>query len=199
MESPEENRLELDLHELHLAYKITVNDKTAHVKSTAYELFTTEAQECFTIRLSDDYPQTAPQIQLSAHILTFKDKLPLNSDDTVDTDKLCGGWNAETNLVELANKLNVKIEMERPGVEIKVRDFAYPENLPSHYGRHAENVKTWRKAKALYDFNPEDSNELPFNVDEIIHVVYERSDGWIVGMLNGFSGLVPASYVTFIE
>ena len=79
---------------------------------------------------------------------------------------------------------------------VHVRDFAYQPNTSSHFGRFALRAdRPMRKVKAIYDFQAQDENELYLNVDDIVDVIYERSDGWLVGVLNGISGLVPANHV----
>lgn len=56
-----------------------------------------------------------------------------------------------------------------------------------------------REVKALFDFEAQDENELNFNVGDVIEVIDERKDGWIIGILNGLSGLVPANYVECVN
>jgi len=51
------------------------------------------------------------------------------------------------------------------------------------------------KAKALYDYTPQQPDELQFYVDNIISVIREGADGWWFGELNGVQGLFPGNYV----
>jgi hypothetical protein len=65
-----------------------------------------------------------------------------------------------------------------------------------HWGRYPLRPdQALQQVKALYDFDAKDENELNFNVGDIIDVLDERSDGWLIGLLNGLSGLVPITYV----
>eukprot|EP01091_Cochliopodium_minus_P021067 TRINITY_DN947_c0_g1_i1.p1 TRINITY_DN947_c0_g1~~TRINITY_DN947_c0_g1_i1.p1 ORF type:complete len:377 (-),score=137.94 TRINITY_DN947_c0_g1_i1:65-1195(-) len=52
------------------------------------------------------------------------------------------------------------------------------------------------QAKALYPFQGQDSNELSFNVGDVITLVdaQEGADWW-TGELNGYQGLIPSNYV----
>lgn len=76
---------------------------------------------------------------------------------------------------------------------IKVRDFAYPPHDCRHWGRSM--LSSSDRVRALYAFDSQDENELSFVCGDIIDVVYKRKDQWIVGVLNGLSGLVPANHV----
>jgi hypothetical protein len=51
---------------------------------------------------------------------------------------------------------------------------------------------------ALYDFTPENDNELQFRENDVIKIIsYGIGDGWWEGELNGKSGYFPSNYVTF--
>ncbi|CAL2034917.1 unnamed protein product [Caenorhabditis brenneri] len=55
---------------------------------------------------------------------------------------------------------------------------------------------TFYTAKALYSFNAAHPSEISFEIGEIITNVHESDeDGWLVGTLNGKTGLIPARYV----
>lgn len=60
----------------------------------------------------------------------------------------------------------------------------------------APKPKGARKVRALYDFDGQDGEDLPFKADELIEVV-DSSDqyGWWVGRLNGRTGNFPSNYV----
>jgi len=51
------------------------------------------------------------------------------------------------------------------------------------------------KAKALYDYTPQQPDELQFYIDNVISVIREGADGWWFGELNGVQGLFPGNYV----
>jgi len=54
------------------------------------------------------------------------------------------------------------------------------------------------KAKAVYDFNAQEANELPFKIGDIITIVAQKGDWW-EGELNGKRGLLPSNYVELIK
>ncbi|EFO97538.1 hypothetical protein CRE_08567 [Caenorhabditis remanei] len=53
-----------------------------------------------------------------------------------------------------------------------------------------------RRVKTLYACTPDHHSELSFEPGQIITNVYESNeDGWLVGTLNGKTGLIPSNYV----
>ncbi|XP_046434447.1 unconventional myosin-Ie-like [Neodiprion virginianus] len=55
------------------------------------------------------------------------------------------------------------------------------------------------KVKALYDYSPQDLDELGFQEGAIIEVIKEHQGGWWLGRLNGKQGLFPSNYVEKIR
>jgi len=51
------------------------------------------------------------------------------------------------------------------------------------------------KAKALYDYAPQQHDELQFYAGDTITVLREGEDGWWFGELNGVQGVFPGNYV----
>jgi endophilin-A len=49
--------------------------------------------------------------------------------------------------------------------------------------------------QALYDFEPENDNELSFKEGDIIQLNSQIDDNWFEGTINGRNGLFPVSYV----
>lgn len=56
-------------------------------------------------------------------------------------------------------------------------------------------------AVALYEFTPENSNELPLVPDQLLIINYECGDGWLVAHdpVTGQTGLVPSEYIRILE
>ncbi|KAK6742410.1 hypothetical protein RB195_009965 [Necator americanus] len=53
-----------------------------------------------------------------------------------------------------------------------------------------------RRVKTLYACTPDHESELSFQPGQIITNVYEsKEEGWLVGTLNGKTGLIPSNYV----
>ncbi|KAF2470022.1 uncharacterized protein BDR25DRAFT_165248, partial [Lindgomyces ingoldianus] len=52
-------------------------------------------------------------------------------------------------------------------------------------------------AVALYDFTPQNDNELPLVEGQSIAIYYRHEQGWLVALdpQSGKSGLVPEEYV----
>ena len=57
------------------------------------------------------------------------------------------------------------------------------------------------KAIALFDFQQENDNELPFIEGQMLWVKYRNGEGWLVAMdpKTGLSGLVPEEYVRLLR
>lgn len=126
---------------------------------------------------------------------------------------------------------------------ISVKDFAYDDGNPLHYGYFdeediidepesqgvyletiastnddAENIDSNdssrrqsvvlpnnyivnQKAVALYDFQPENDNELEVKEGDIVFISYRHGQGWLVAenSTRTKTGLVPEEFVSFIE
>ncbi|KAJ8331831.1 hypothetical protein BDV3_004651 [Batrachochytrium dendrobatidis] len=68
-----------------------------------------------------------------------------------------------------------------------------------HNPPHVAAVQTLN-AKALYDYSPEESNEIPFLEEELITHVIQVDEGWWEGTnAQGQRGLFPSNYVELID
>lgn len=98
------------------------------------------------------------------------------------------------------------------------RDFAFPPHVDAHYARYpvprngssapsasavlassVASTSALPRVRALYDVPAVDESELLLNVGDVVEVIHEREDGWMIGMLNGISGLLPRSHVEYIS
>ncbi|XP_053974659.1 unconventional myosin-If-like isoform X1 [Hylaeus volcanicus] len=51
------------------------------------------------------------------------------------------------------------------------------------------------KAKVLYDYTPQDLDELELKTDDILEILKEHEGGWWQGRLKGKTGLFPSNYI----
>lgn len=64
---------------------------------------------------------------------------------------------------------------------------------PAHYNAPPP-VPQYPRARALYPFQTQNPNELPFNPGDILNLL--NTDGaWWQAELNGRTGLIPSNYV----
>lgn len=96
----------------------------------------------------------------------------------------------------------------------KVRDFAYHDKHPLHYGVNIKDQPSeeeeieierspndiYRRAVALFDFNPENDNEIKLTEGQTIWVTVKHDQGWVVAEIleTGETGLVPEEYVQIL-
>ncbi|KAF9935360.1 HOG (high osmolarity glycerol) pathway protein [Linnemannia zychae] len=108
---------------------------------------------------------------------------------------------------------------------VAVRDFAYPKSHPYHrgdyppepayeesdieedyeedhateYNNETENEdRTQGQARGLYDFDAENESELSFKEGDYLWIHYRQFPGWLLGEMEGRSGLVPENYVQLL-
>jgi len=59
--------------------------------------------------------------------------------------------------------------------------------------------KTQTNFRALYDFVPEEPNELPLKSGDVVVVLQKNENGWYGGERAGKLGFFPSSYVEIIS
>lgn len=93
----------------------------------------------------------------------------------------------------------------------QIKDFAYAENHPLRLGNHPSECSTDEdeqvpdtssdeincRAVALFDFVPENDNEVRLTEGQVIWILYRHGQGWLVAEDPelGENGLVPEEYV----
>ena len=55
------------------------------------------------------------------------------------------------------------------------------------------------RAEVLFEYEPENSDELRLSVGTIIEDVVKAEDGWMEGTLNGSRGVFPDNFVKVLE
>ncbi|CAG8820855.1 33776_t:CDS:2 [Gigaspora margarita] len=89
--------------------------------------------------------------------------------------------------------------------DIKIRDFGYDDNDPRHWGQpyptsggeeenNEDDEYTDHRARALYDFQAGDADELSFEEGDILIIKERLGNGWLSAELNDKTGLVPENY-----
>jgi len=88
-----------------------------------------------------------------------------------------------------------------PPADNKIDDegFIGVENLPPPMVQNEH--KFIDKVKVLFDYEPDQDDELPLNENEILYVIRKNDDGWWEGVKPGSttSGLFPGNYVESIK
>ncbi|KAG0189777.1 Inorganic pyrophosphatase [Apophysomyces sp. BC1034] len=99
--------------------------------------------------------------------------------------------------------------LEEAEASIIIRDFAFPESSPLHYGQPLSKRPlselslsspdfTGRQARAIYDFAPETEYEIGMKTGQLVWVQYRQCPGWLIADVEDETGLIPESYVEFI-
>lgn len=98
-------------------------------------------------------------------------------------------------------------------MSISVRDFAYSSDCELHYSSFEpsdeppwedetgeEDDEITGSAVALFDFTPENDNEIALTMGQIVWINYRYGQGWLVAEDDeGEIGLVPEEYVQLLK
>ncbi|XP_006813961.1 nostrin-like [Saccoglossus kowalevskii] len=119
-----------------------------------------------------------PESRLSSYITSYKDKSGLQQSvlNIPITGGACGG--------------SGDMAAYRPEAE-------GANNASSHYTPYEKDEfdETICRCQALYDYTPNDSDEIAIMEGDIINVYEKQTGGWWRGELNGAVGIFPETYV----
>lgn len=87
---------------------------------------------------------------------------------------------------ELANKLK------------DVHVGAAPQKRKEHHHHHHHSEKR-KKAKVLFDYEPENEDELKIEAGDTVEIIKQEEEGWWEGVLNGKTGVFPSNFVEIIS
>ncbi|KZC09955.1 Unconventional myosin-Ie, partial [Dufourea novaeangliae] len=104
----------------------------------------------------------------------------------ISTNNKSTGCNKEMQTVK---EWNTKSVLEKPQRTNAPRATPKP--------KHSEKpvVPSLPKAKALYDYNAQDLDELELKEGDILEILKEHEGGWWHGRLKGKTGLFPSNYI----
>ncbi|XP_069092154.1 CD2-associated protein [Pleurodeles waltl] len=100
---------------------------------------------------------------------------------------------------------NVPVKREKSGnVASLVQRMSTYGVLPIGIQPHPQTKNCKKKAKArqckvLFDYAPQNEDELELKVGDVVDITGEVEEGWWSGTLNGKSGLFPSNFVKEIE
>ncbi|XP_069461939.1 CD2-associated protein isoform X2 [Ambystoma mexicanum] len=100
---------------------------------------------------------------------------------------------------------NVPVKREKPGnVASLVQRMSTYGVLPIGIQPHPQTKNCKKKArnrqcKVLFDYAPQNEDELELKVGEVVEITDEIEEGWWSGSLNGRCGLFPSNFVKEIE
>ncbi|XP_043924535.1 GRB2-related adapter protein 2 isoform X1 [Protopterus annectens] len=98
--------------------------------------------------------------------------------------------------MESAPQQEKRGSLERPPAELPRQGNSNTPPFRKPTDLHHQKVQ---KVRALYDFKPEEDDELGFTCDDIIEVLDSSDQLWWKGRFRGQVGLFPANYVTPIN
>lgn len=106
--------------------------------------------------------------------------------------------NNETPLADLVQELNMAVHVALLKQDNKplVLDYAYAPHTREHLAMYTLSPdKPLPRRKAVYTFEAADENELAVSAGDQVEILFERTDGWVIALLNGISGLVPLNHL----
>jgi len=115
---------------------------------------------------------------------------PVNTNpDAVDSQR-------EADEIAMAIQMSLNEEKQK---ETQKQEQKQPETPSLYYSTLQNSVSSGgRQAKALYDFEAAEDNELTFKTGDLITLIETSDANWWEGELNGKTGLFPSNFVEAI-
>ncbi|KAL5019055.1 hypothetical protein ScPMuIL_004777 [Solemya velum] len=98
------------------------------------------------------------------------------------------------------NSLNQLVEYHRTSSVSRSQHILLKDmiSVDQESGKDMVTVNQKRRAMALYDFDPQASDEVSFRKGDIITVLEDVDQNWWKGEVNGHTGLFPAAYTRLL-
>ncbi|CAB3402761.1 unnamed protein product [Caenorhabditis bovis] len=149
--------------------------------------------------IKDKSPTNSPSAAHSTSGKSSTIRLVLSAFSVNDYDEVVHGHQSSDSLNSLGSSVSVGDEstatvvLDTDSYGKQAVRTKYSVSYAPNYNRIPPES---RRVKTLYSCTPDHESELSFEPGQIITNVYEsKEDGWLVGTLNGKTGLIPSNYV----
>lgn len=138
------------------------------------------------------------QLVLGVPIIEVEDEKKIISILKITFDKSSHEFTYEgVKYSSLYNLFDLRERQTNPKTII-TRDFAYLNNDSRHWHRFPQIEEVALKARMLYSYEAEDEGELTVNENDIVYILGEAGNGWLVAKrADGEKGYVPENFVEF--
>ncbi|NXO01745.1 CD2AP protein, partial [Rhinopomastus cyanomelas] len=99
----------------------------------------------------------------------------------------------------------VPLRREKPGnvasLVQRMSSYGLPAGglLPHPPSKSFKKRSKKRQCKVLFEYNPQNEDELELKLGDVIDIIEEVEDGWWSGTLNGTTGMFPSNFVKELE